>query len=166
MYFSFIIISTIIPEIFVKMIEMDKGDVKFLSVDAEIADSMKAEDVAEKIDGIEDIFKKVVPETTKIEFESLKDTALPAILNITEESRRMEEMMRMYAKGMSYPTEATLILNTQSEVIKTLPSLPEETAMLKARYIYKLCLLTQSRLDAESLKEFLKESYDILEKVD
>lgn len=161
-----LLLPHIIDTQFAQLIESKREGVRFLRIDSELADSMKNGD-GEKIDSVESIFKTVVPENTKIVFESLKDESLPAVLNISEDSRRMEDMMKMYSSmgnsaPMNFPTEATLILNTACPTVKELGNTDSEKAVLIAKQIYNLCLLTQNRLDSDMLKAFLKDSYNIL----
>lgn len=160
-----ILLSHIIDTQFIQLVESKKEGVSFVRVDAELADSMKGEG-AEDIPAALEIFKKIVPETTEIKFEALKDESLPAVLNVSEDSRRMEDMMRMYA-GMgrempSFPAQQTLILNSASSVIRSLGEKDSEKAEIIAKQIYSLCMLTQGRMTKDSLKEFLSDNYKLL----
>ncbi len=160
-----ILLSHIIDTQFIQLVESKKDGVSFVRVDAELADSMKGEG-AEDIPAALEIFKKIVPETTEIKFEALKDESLPAVLNVSEDSRRMEDMMRMYA-GMgrempSFPAQHTLILNSASAVIRSLGEKDTEKAEIIAKQIYNLCMLTQGRMTKDTLKEFLSDNYKLL----
>lgn len=82
----------------------------------------------------------------------------------------MEDMMKMYsAMGQnapaSFPTQATLILNTSNELISSLADADKEKADLISKQIYTLCLLSQRRLSPEELRQFLTDSYNILGKL-
>ncbi|MBE6587697.1 MAG: molecular chaperone HtpG [Ruminococcaceae bacterium] len=160
-----ILLPHLIDTQFIQLLESKKEGVSFVRVDAELAESMKGEG-AEEIPAVLELFKAIVPEATEIKFESLKDESLPAVLNVSEDSRRMEDMMRMYA-GMgqempSFPAQQTLILNSASPVIRSLEGKEPEKASVVAKQIYNLCLLTQGRMTKDSLKEFLSDSYGIL----
>ncbi len=164
-----LLLDKIIDTQFAQLIESKREGVHFLRVDAELADSMKGEGAAE-IPGVTDLFKKLVPEQTEIKFEALKDTSVPAILNVSEDSRRMEDMMKMYSvmgqnAPASFPTQATLILNTSNELIASLADADKEKADLISKQIYTLCLLSQRRLSPEELRQFLTDSYNILGKL-
>ena len=110
-------------------------------------------------------------DTLEVKFESLKDVSVPAILTVSEESRRMEEMMKMYSSmgmnlGDGFPVEYSLILNSSSSLIKKLSCIrseDEEKATLMAREIYKLALISQRHLSADELKDFLSDSFMLLE---
>ena len=164
-----LLLDKIIDTQFAQLIESKRESVHFLRVDAELADSMKGEGAAE-IPGVMDLFKKLVSEQTEIKFEALKDSSVPAVLNVSEDSRRMEDMMKMYsAMGQnapaSFPTQATLILNTSNELISSLADADKEKADLISKQIYTLCLLSQRRLSPEELRQFLTDSYNILGKL-
>ena len=116
---------------------------------------------------VKEIFKKIAGEHTEIEFQSLKDESVPAVLTVSEESRRMEDMMKMYAMeaGASFPTEAKLILNADNGLIQkiadTAPSDASRAEMI-ARQVYGLSLLSQRKLSSDELKDFLNGSYELL----
>ena len=116
-------------------------------------------------------FLSVIIRTQGKRFEALKDAEIPAILNVSEESRRMEDMMRMYrmtggeGEDFSFPTDSTLIVNTASPLIAKVEALlagEREKATSLATYLYRLTVLSQRRLDAKEMQTFLKESYRIL----
>ena len=161
-----VLLPHIIDTQFGQMTESVREGVKFCRVDSELADSMKGEEKGEEIEKLKDIFKEFLPEKTEIKFEALKDDTLPALLNVNEESRRFEDMMKMYSamgEGMPpMPTDASLIINSACPIIKALPEMEHEKALSVAHEIYSLCLLTQSRMTSDDLKEFLKNSYKIL----
>ncbi len=160
-----IVLDKIIDTQFITVIEQDKN-IKFTRIDSEIATALKGD--GEKVESkeLEDLFKKVSGnEKLKVVFESLKDSSVPAILNVSEQSRRFEEMMKIYSMGNSAETpsmtEATLILNSESSLIKKLIENPEEKV---AKQLYTLTLLSQRKLTADELRSFLSESFGILEK--
>ncbi len=163
-----LLLPHIIDTQFAQLVESKNEGVKFLRVDAELADTMKEGEGAE-IPAALEAFKKIVPEKTEVKFEALKDESLPAVLNISEDSRRMEDLMKMYS-GMGkdapiFPPEATLILNSNSKLIKDMAEKPEEVCDLCAKQIYNLCMLTQGRLTSDTLKQFLRDSYDVLSRI-
>ncbi len=153
---------------FVSMWESVNSEVKFKRVDADV-DLLKETD-GEVDSTLESVFKTVSGnDNLKIEFHALKDKNIPAILTVSEESRRLESMMKMYADmgmGMNtIPVEYTFIVNTSSELISKLTSIisdNEEKGKLMASEIYKLALLSQRRLTADELKSFMSDSFAIL----
>lgn len=79
--------------------------------------------------------------------------------------------MRMYSAAgemPNMPVDATLVVNTASPLIENLAEKcknDRDTAKVLAKHIYSLCLLSQRKLSAEELKDFLSDSYDILGKL-
>ncbi len=157
---------------YVSMIEQFRGNVKFTRVDADIAASMKEDGDIDCKDEIRKLFADISGnEKLNVSFEALKGVKAPAILNISEESRRIDEMMKLYAIAeneapSSLPLDTTLVVNTASAVALKLAELikegSEDTARF-ARYIYKLSLMSHRRLSADEMQEFLSDSYDMLE---
>ncbi len=148
---------------FFSLAEMEEK-VKFVRVDAEISDSLK-EGESDENESLKSLFASVCPENTEISFASLKDGSLPALLNVSEEERRMKEMMKMY--GMDVPMgeeKATLILNGSNALLKKLADCTDEDKKKDAAaQIYALALLSQRPLTAEEMKKFLAGSFKTIE---
>ena len=164
-----IVLDKIIDTQFINVIESNHEGVKFIRVDSEIADVLKADGDNTAIPAVEKLFKDIAGEHTTVTFERLKDADTPAILNLKEESRRMNDMMKLYKMGDNMPNEQTLILNTASPLIDKLAKLTDEgkneDAEKIARQIYMLSSLTQRQLNQDELISFLHESYEILGKI-
>ncbi|MBQ1230580.1 MAG: molecular chaperone HtpG [Clostridia bacterium] len=154
---------------FLSILETYNTDVKYVRIDADVADALKSDEAVAEDKTLADLFRKVAgDEKLTVSFAALKDASVPVLLTISEDSRRMEEMMRMYAMsgmnlGMNYPTEATLTVNTISPLIQRLSSMESEKQEKAAAYLYRLALLSQRKLTAEELQRFLSDSYGILE---
>lgn len=153
---------------FLSMMESYTPEVKYLRIDSDIANALKASDESNDNKELADLFVKVSKnENLKVEFAALKDQSVPVLLTISEESRRMDEMMKLYAmSGMqmnSFPLDAKLTVNTASPLIKKLEAMEDERKERSASYLYRLALLSQRKLSAEELQEFLTDSYSVLE---
>ena len=99
----------------------------------------------------------------KVTFSRLKDAGVPAVITEGEESRRMQDMMKLYGMGGDMPHEIALTVNADSELIKTISADPKsETSEKIARHIWHLSMLTRGAMSPDELREFLSESYDIL----
>ena len=154
---------------FITMLESDRK-IKFSRVDADISGALKGDGEEYKNDALADLFKKVSGnEKLTVKFENLKDEKTPAILNVSEESRRFEDMMKMYAiengtEASSFPTESTLVLNAKNSLVRRLGDAAEgeETERI-AKQVYRLALLGQRQLTPEELRDFLADSYTLLE---
>ncbi|MBQ4111617.1 MAG: molecular chaperone HtpG, partial [Clostridia bacterium] len=141
------------------------ADVTALTGDGDITDSPKLEELYRKVSGNDKL---------EVKFAPLKDGNTPAMLTVSEESRRMEEMMRIYAMqggmdGMpTFPVEYTLTVNTTAPLTGKLLDLCDtdpDKADLIATQIWRLCLLSQRKLTAEELTDFLAAGFDLLGKL-
>lgn len=157
---------------FAAMAESRITGVKFVRVDASVASALKGEGTADENEALRDLFRKVSNnDKLSVAFELLKDADIPLILNVSEESRRMEDMMRMYrmtsGEGAmpAFPTDTTLIVNTASPLIKQIGNMlntDNQKAESLAAYLYRLSVLSQRRFSAKEMQAFLGESYRIL----
>ena len=167
-------LDTIIDMQYVSSIENDpdkKDDekVKFVRVDSGVADALKGEGKAEENKKLEKLFKEASGnKDLTVEFEALKDTVVPAMINTNEESRRFEDMMKLYGMGgesFGSKNGEKLIVNTSCPAIQKLEAAlkdDKKAAEATAKRIYMLALLANRRLTAEELSEFLKDSYSML----
>lgn len=154
---------------YLSQIETYDTDVKYLRIDADVAGALKGDEAAAEDPALKDLFVKVSgDEKLKVEFAALKDAGVPLLLTVSEESRRMEEMMKLYAmSGMgamdAFPTESKLTVNTASPLIAKLGAMEGEKQEKTAAYLYRLALLSQRKLSADELKQFLADGYAILD---
>lgn len=155
---------------FLSVIETYDTNVKYIRIDADVASALRADgDVTENKELAELFVRVSGNEGLKVEFSALKDASVPLLLTISEESRRMEEMMKLYASsgmniGMpSFPTEATLTVNTASGLIEKLSAMDADKREQTATYLYELALLSQRKLTADELQKFLSDSYALLD---
>ena len=156
---------------YLSTLEMYTPEVKYVRIDADVATALRSDEVAVEDQSISEIFVKVSgDDKLKVEFAALKDAGVPVLLTISEQSRRMEEMMKLYSmNGMgafgAYPTEATLTVNTVSPLIQKLGTMEGEKKKKTAAYLYQLALLSQRKLSAQELQKFLSDSYGVLEMI-
>lgn len=159
---------------FAACVESHREGVKFIRVDADLSSLSKGEN-AEENETLHTLFRKVSGnEKLNVKFEALKNAAIPAVLNVSEESRRMEDMMKMYRMsggadfGESFPLDMTLVLNTASPLISKLAAMDgsdAEGAENYASYIYRLSLLSLRKFTSEEMEKFLKDSYKMLDEL-
>lgn len=166
-----VLLDRLLDTQFVQVIESDRN-VKFVRIDADVAGALKADGEAYENSQLSELFTRISgEEKLTVTFETLKDASVPAILNISEQSRRMDDMMKMYrmsgGEGNDYkfPLEATLVLNAGNALIRRLGENPTSDAAEKtAKQIYTLALLSQRQLSAEELQRFLHDSYEMLDR--
>ncbi len=151
------------------MLEQYMEGVKFLRVDADVAEQLRGEGEVSENEELKALFSAAAGENVTVKLDALIDESVPVILNVSEQSRRMEEMMRMYNMGGgAFPTESSLVVNTSSPLVKKLADMATEDkdkAERLASYLYKLSLLSAKKLSAEEMQSFLSDSFDILMKL-
>ena len=153
---------------FLSMMEAYAPEVKYLRIDSDIAGALKSADSVTDNKELSDLFVKVSEnDKLKVEFTSFKDSNVPVLLTISEESRRMEEMMKLYSmNGMpmgDFPLDVTLTVNATSPLIQKIERMEGERKEAAVSYLYRLALLSQRKLSAEELQGFLADSYSILD---
>lgn len=162
-----VIMPAMIDSPFINFIESKNEGVKFKRVDSAISSALKNTDKTEN-ESIVNLFKEAISdEKLKIEATSLKSEDIPAVILVSEESRRMQEMMRMYGNmGMNpdmFPADITLSVNCDNPLIKAVSSCENsETAKLICKQIYDNARLAHSPLDSASVSEFIKRSSEIM----
>ena len=172
------VLDRLIDTQFVQMMESYAGSgdgaVRFLRIDSDVAAALTGDGDVTESEALTALYRKVSGnEKLEVKFLPLKDVSVPAMLTVSEQSRRMEEMMRMYAMqgGMdtmpAYPVDYTLTVNTASPLTGKLTELCDtdpDKAELIASQVYRLCLLSQRKLTAEELTSFLAAGFDLLGK--
>lgn len=171
-----VILSHLMDSQFITTIEQSEEGVKFSRIDAETdALQQKTEGRDEvKNEAVEKLFKEISgSEKLNVTFSELKDASVPAVLTVSEESRRFDEMMKLYRMANkdeedspSMPLDATLVLNTSNGLIKKLLEKDAEKESTKeiAKQIYTLSIIGQRQLTAKELSQFLTDSFSLLEK--
>ncbi len=167
-----VLLDKIIDTQYITSVEMANDGVKFLRVDSEIAELLRDDGEIREVEAVAEVFKKVAGEKVEVKFDRFKDTSTPAVLNVSEETRRIEDMMRLYAMngmdGMGFPMndlKSTLTVNLSSPLIGKLEGKcadDPELAEKMARQIYDLSLLSQRKLDSDELLRLIGGSYEIL----
>lgn len=161
---------------------MHESGIKFKRIDSDISDTLgsKEDENDETIKAlnkeIEDLFKTALGDKIKnLSIEGLKNEEIPALILVSEESRRMAQMSKMYAKsGMSFPgmfdEEKTLVINNKSAIIKKLLEVSKneskkEDVKFICEHILDLAKIANKELDAAEMDEFIKRNNMLLNKV-
>lgn len=176
-----VILSTMIDSHFIQFLEMEEKDIKFLRIDSDISDSLKNADdnkddeaVKELSEGLEKVFKgSLNNENLKVQVEALKAESVPAMILLSEESRRMQEMAKNYGGfnfGGMYGNDETLVLNRNNSLIRSLISLKEkeerkEDVQLICEHVYDLALMSHKYLEPEAMTKFIERSNLILSRL-
>lgn len=157
-----IICDNFIDPHFVSYLEYKAPDkLKFMRIDADIAGALKGDDVAEDSVLI-DIFKNAIADDKlTIKTQALKNSAVPAVINVDEYMRRYSEMGSLY--GMSDGDVAkTMIINVANPVVAKLKELDDQKQKFVAGYIYSLALLAYKKLTPEEFEKFISENLTLL----
>jgi len=152
----------------------DKKHIKFLRVDTELADKLKNDEGKKESEQLVAAFKEVVPKDVSVKFESLKDKEVPAIINVSENTQRFADMMKIY--GYNSETEedilkdATLVLNSCNPLIEKLSALDkeklgDEKAKAAIRQIYLMAVMSLRQLTPSEMKELIEASSTVIDKV-
>ncbi len=155
---------------FVTFLEYKESDIKFVRIDSEVGEALKSEetyaDNAENDEKLKEIFREALGmEKLEIKTQPLKSGDTPAIITINEYQRRINDMNKLYGDmfGMAgEKAQETLIINTASEIVKSLVNMEEENRIIVCRHIYDLAAISQRRLSAEELKGFISRSVQVM----
>lgn len=168
------IFDLVIDSQYISALEHYRNDLKFIRVDSGVSEIIKEafpEDTPSVPETICQLFREISGnDNLNIKVEHLKSPNIPAILSVSEDSRRMQDMMKLYSLGEetheTFPLEYTLTFNASSPIYDKLINMLEtsnDNFRTLASYIYKLALLAQKKPTADELSNFLSESYKILE---
>ena len=164
-----ILLNTNIDMPFVQRVEMKKDNVTFVRIDTEIDAEDTAEDDKKKYEKLGEKVKKYVGnEKLKVEVKDLKDTETASMITVSEESLRMQEMMKQYGmmgmgSGDLGMVEQTLILNAKHPLVQYLFD-HKKSAMTEkvARQLYDLALVSNNQLSPDRIPEFIKRTNEIM----
>ncbi len=149
-----IVCDTFIDPHFISYIEYKVPKrVRFLRIDADVAGALKEADGGEDKDLVDLFTKALDGMTVKVKTEKFKNTAVPAVINVSEFMRRMNEMHSFYQMGES-PEDLTLVVNAACPAVMALKEADEEAAKLGAVQIYYLALMNFRQLTAEETENF------------
>ncbi len=177
-----VVLSERIDQPFISELEAKNKGVHFRRIDADLTDEFKAdvtEDEQKLFDEQSKELETEIRTATKkdsltVKLQKLTQEKTAAMLSISEESRRMNDMMKMYAMGGmgmgAMPVQETLILNTEHPLVKYLMNnghdeSKKETIALISEQLYDLARIQQSPLSAEEMTKFIERSNDILLKM-
>ena len=172
-----VILDCTIDNNFITFLEYKESGVRFKRIDSDLSDVLKDKDEEkdEKADEeIVNFFKeKIGDRVQKYSVESLKKEDTPAVILISEESRRMMEMQSRFAGldyGFDLKEEKTLVINDRNPLIKKVLSLRDDETKKEAvdvicNQIVDLALLANKELGAEELDLFIKRSNELMSKV-
>ena len=173
-----VILSTMIDNHFTTFLESKYNGVKFMRIDSDISESMKDQEddgqslTEEAVKALEELFKKCIPDKAlDVKTENLKSVSVPGVILLPEDTRRLQEMSKMFKMGPENMNQwfkggRTLVLNTKNDLIKSLAKLSNEgkDEELKdiCEHIYDLALMSHQQLGPEAMTRFIERSNEIL----
>ena len=170
-----LILAHTIDQPFITQLEQSE-DVKvhFQRIDSDISDSMKEEGDEETLkkqtETLGDVFKKALgKDQLEVQVQNLKNENISSMITLSEETRRMQDMMKMYsAGGMGMDTSMfgggeTLILNANNALVKyILDNTEGEHVDMFCKQLYDLAMLANKPLSAEEMTQFVARSNEIM----
>ena len=160
---------------FITQLEQRNEKYKFMRIDADVTESLKdetsAEDLKAETDTLTDVFKKALNnEKLTVKVEKLKNESVASIITLSEEGRRMQDMMKMYAmNGMGgmdmsmFAADQTLTLNANNSLVKYIfEHKDSENVPMFCEQLYDLALLSNHPLSVDEMTKFVERSNKIM----
>ncbi len=166
-----VILKHNIDSAFITHLEGKNQDIRFQRIDADINESVTAgtsEDLKETADALTDIFRKALnKDKLEIKVEKLKNENVSSMMILSEESRRMQEMMKMYGMyGMDpsmFSSSETLVLNANNKLVQyILEHKDSEHVPMMCCQLYDLAMLSHKPLNPDEMTKFIARSNEIM----
>ena len=165
-----VILSHNIDTAFISHLEQRDQTLQFKRIDADLTEELKGGDAADDDTAktLTELFRKNLnKEKLEVKVESLKNEAVSAMMMLSEESRRMQDMMKMYNMyGMDpgmFGGQETLVLNINHPLVKFLAENQEsEHAAVICEQLYDLAMISHKQLSPDEMTKFVQRSNDIL----
>ncbi len=171
-----VILTHNIDQPFVTQLESKNEGIKFQRIDADLTDSFKAKtskkaekEMEEQAEQVAKIMKKILKkDQITVKVEKLKNKKIASVITLSEESRRMQDMMKMYSMpgmdmGMYGKEGETLVLNAGHPLVQhVLNNQDDKNVGMICEQLYDLALIQHAPLEAEAMSRFIARSNDIM----
>ncbi len=173
-----VILKNNIDTPFMQSLESKNEGVKFLRIDSNVTDAMASkeskkeqEEFGKAAEKVQELLRKVMKkEKLEVKIQKLKNKKVASMITRSEESRRMQDMMRMYSAGDSSMSDMfkdddgqTLILNANHPLVKNVMEKPEdENSKLVSEHLYDLALIANKHLTPDEMTAFIERSNKIM----
>ncbi len=159
---------------FISQLEQRNENYQFMRIDADLTESLKDESAADLTavtETLTDVFKKALNnDKLTIKVEALKNAEIASVLTLSEQGRRMQDMMKMYAMGgmggmdpNMFAADQTLTLNANHALVKYIvENKDSEHVPMFAEQLYDLARISNQPLPVEQMTKFVKRSNDIM----
>jgi molecular chaperone HtpG len=167
-----VILTHNIDQPFISTLEGKNEDMHFTRIDADLTDSFKEEtsedELKEETEALTELFKKALNnEKLKVEVSKLKNASISSMITLSEQDRRMQDMMKMYnisGMGLDTGVQGTLVLNANNDLVKyVLANKDGENTEIICQQLYDLALLSHAPLTSEQMTSFIARSNKIME---
>ena len=157
---------------FITQLEQRNQNYKFMRIDADVTDALK-EDVSEEdmkstLDTLTETFRTALgKENLDVKVEKLKDTSISSMITLSEDGRRMQDMMKMYNMyGMDpsmFGGNETLVLNVNNKLVQyILDHKDGEHVPMFCKQLYDLAMLSNQPLSPEAMTAFINRSNEVM----
>ncbi len=171
-----VILNFAIDTPFISFMESKFENLSFVRIDADVTeefktDGEKSEDDKKAEERLQAMFRKVLNnDKLELKLEKLKDKSLASMMTMSEEGRRMQDMMKMYAAygmdmGALGDEDQTLVLNSENALVQRIMNEgdePSETGKLIAEQLYDEALLVKKALSGERMENYIKRTQELL----
>lgn len=170
-----VILDHNIDSSFITQLERRNEKFKFMRIDADVTESLKeessAEELKEETDTLTEIFRKAIGnDKLTVKVEKLKNETVSSIITLSEEGRRMQEMMKMYAMGgmggmdtSMFGGDATLTLNANNTLVKYIfENKDSEHVPTFCQQLYDLAMISNQPLAPDAMTRFIARSNEIM----
>ena len=157
---------------FVTHVERLNEKVHFQRIDADLTDDFKEtvseEEMKETTDALTELFRKALNnEKLQVKVEKLKNEEVSSMVTLSEESRRMQEMMKMYGMAGMDPSmfggDETLVLNANNKLVQyVLANKDAENTPMFCEQLYDLAMISHKPLAPEAMTKFIARSNQIM----
>ena len=160
---------------FISQLEQRNEHYKFMRIDADVTESLKdetsAEDLKAETDTLTDVFKKALNnDKLTVKVEKLKNADIASVITLSEEGRRMQDMMKMYAMGgmggmdpNMFAADQTLTLNANHALVKYIfEHKDSENVPMFCEQLYDLAMLSNQPLSVDAMSKFVERSNKIM----
>ena len=169
-----VILTHNIDQPFITHLESKNEGVKFARIDADLSDSFKEEtsedELKEISETLTETFKKALgKDNLNVKVEKLKNASISSMITLSEQDRRMQDMMKMYNMygmdpSMFGANSQTLVLNANNELVKYIAEHKDgENTTLMCEQLYDLAMLSHAPLTPEQMTNFIARSNKIME---
>ena len=173
-----LILTHNIDQAFINQLEFHKEDISFQRIDADITESFKDEigekdgkDLEKATKNMTKLFRKLLDkDKLEVKVEKLKNDRISSMITLSEENRRMQDMMKMYGMGVANTDldgeGEALVLNSNNKLVKhIIDNEKSEVTPMICEQLYDLAVLGQRQLEADAMTKFIQRSNELMLKL-